>query len=87
MEVDEEERTVTIRFPADHTFNKRKAEAPDKREQLQEALETVLGERLRPVYAVLEGGSAPEPAASEEEADHDTLVERLKSEFDAEEVG
>jgi hypothetical protein len=87
VEVDAEERTVTIGFPADHIFNKRKAEAPDKREQLVEALETVLGEKLRPVYAVLDGQSAPEDTAAEGEGDHDALVERLKSEFDAEEVG
>jgi len=88
VEVDEAERTVTIGFPADHTFNKRKAEAPDKREQLTEALKAVLGEKLRPVYSVLDGESAPEAAApAQGEDDHDALVERLKSEFDAEEVG
>jgi len=87
--IDAEERTVTIGFPAAHTFNKRKAEAPDKREQLLEALEVVLGEKLRPVYVVLdgdEGGAAPE-GESEEAGGHEALVEKIKSEFDAEEVG
>ncbi len=81
--VDAEERTVTVGFPADHTFNKRKAEAPDKREQMAEAMEVVLVAGLRPVYVVLDG----EEAAAESAPDHDALVERLKSEFDAEEVG
>jgi DNA polymerase-3 subunit gamma/tau len=86
--VDTEERTVTVGFPADHTFNKRKAEAPDKREQLAGALETVLGERLRPVYSVLDGEeSAPEPEAEEGGVDHEALVAKIKSEFNAEEVG
>jgi DNA polymerase III subunit gamma/tau len=85
--VDAGERTVTIGFPADHTFNKRKAEAPDKREQLGEALAAVLGERLRPVYVVLDGEVVDEGPASESGPDHDALVEKLKSEFDAEEVG
>ena len=58
VEVDAEERSVTIGFPADHTFNKRKAEAPDKREQMAAALETVLGEKLRPAYVVLDGEEA-----------------------------
>jgi DNA polymerase-3 subunit gamma/tau len=86
--VDAGERTVTVGFPADHTFNKRKAEAPDKREQLTGALETVLGEKLRPVYSVLDGEEpAPEPDAGGAGVDREALVERIKSEFNAEEVG
>jgi hypothetical protein len=82
------ERTVTVGFPADHTFNKRKAEAPDKRDQVTAALETVLGAKLRPVYVVLEGEEAPpETGADEDEVDHEALVEKIKSEFNAEEVG
>lgn len=85
---DGEEQAVTIGFPADHIFNKRKAEAPDKREQLASALETVLGTELHPAYAVLEGETAqPESGAEEGALDHEALVEKIKSEFDAEEVG
>jgi DNA polymerase-3 subunit gamma/tau len=88
VELDVEERTVTVGFPADHTFNKRKAEAPDKREQLTAALEAVLGERLRPAYAVLDEDAPAEEAAPEGDGgDHAALVEKIKSEFDAEEVG
>ncbi len=84
-----EDGSVTIGFPADHTFNKRKAEAPDKRELLAAALETVMGEKLRPVYAVLdeEAASAPEDEGEAGGMDHTALVEKIKSEFDAEEVG
>ncbi|HEU4944153.1 MAG TPA: hypothetical protein VFT10_03240, partial [Solirubrobacterales bacterium] len=86
--VDSDERSVIIGFPADHTFNKRKAEAPDKREQMAAALEAVLGEKLRPTYAVLDGEEAgPQAKAAEEPVDHAALVEKIKSEFDAEEVG
>ncbi len=87
--VDAEERVVSIGFPAAHTFNKRKAEAPDKREQLVGALEVVLGEKLRPAYVVLEAEENA-VAAEEESQDaggHEALVEKIKSEFDAEEVG
>jgi DNA polymerase-3 subunit gamma/tau len=86
--VDGAEKIVTIGFPAENTFNKRKAEAPEKREQMEAALESVVSERLRPVYVVLEG-EAPEPeeVPAAKEIDHDALVEKLKSEFDAEEVG
>ena len=85
--VDPEERTLTIGFPASHTFNKRKAESPDKRDQVAEAVEAVLGNKLRPTYVVLDGEESSEGEASEEGVDHDALVARLKSEFDAEEVG
>jgi DNA polymerase-3 subunit gamma/tau len=77
---------LKIGFPADSTFNKRKAEAPDKRELMTDALEAVTGEKLRPVYVLLDGESAPGETV-EDEIDHDALVERLKREFDAEEVG
>jgi DNA polymerase-3 subunit gamma/tau len=88
VEVDAEEKIVTIGFPAENTFNKRKAEAPEKREQMEAALEAVVSERLRPTYVVLDD-EPPEPAQAPaaEEIDHDALVEKLKSEFDAEEVG
>jgi DNA polymerase III subunit gamma/tau len=80
------ENGLKIGFPADSTFNKRKAEAPDKRELMAEALEAVVGEKLRPVYVLLDGEPAPEKPV-EDDIDHDALVERLKREFDAEEVG
>jgi len=85
--VDAAERTVTIGFPAAHIFNKRKAEAPDKREQVAEALATVLGEQLRPAYVVLDGEEGSTESAEGEGDDHEALVEKLKSEFDAKEVG
>jgi hypothetical protein len=79
---------ITVGFPANAKFSKRKAEAPDKREQLVEALDSVTGQRMRIAYTLLEGGEGeertPEP---EEDLDHDALVEKLKNEFDAEEVG
>lgn len=89
IEVAADEKIVTVGFPAENTFNKRKAEAPEKREQMEAALEAVMSERLRPVYVVLDGEPAPptEEAPSSDEIDHDALVEKLKSEFDAEEVG
>jgi DNA polymerase-3 subunit gamma/tau len=88
VEVDGAEKIVTIGFPAANTFNKRKAEAPEKREQMEAALEAVVSERLRPTYVVLDDEApAPEEPPAAAEIDHDALVEKLKSEFDAEEVG
>ena len=76
---------LKVGFPAESTFNKRKAEAPDKRELMADALEAMAGERLRPTYVLLDGDTAP-AEDKEQEIDHDALVEKLKSEFDAEEV-
>lgn len=85
--VDTTEQVVTVGFPAAHTFNKRKAEAPEKREQVEEALAAVLGARLRLAYVVLDGEDTPgDPGAAGKSVDTAALVERIKSEFDAEEV-
>jgi DNA polymerase III subunit gamma/tau len=82
-----EDGVLTIGFPTALTFNKRKAEAPDKREQMAGAVEETLGSRLRPAYVLLDGEEAPEGEPQEQEVDHDALVEKMKSEFNAEEVG
>jgi len=83
-----DEEGLKVGFPAELTFNKRKAETPEKRELMADAIEDVLGERLRPTYVLLDGEPAPLPeeAASDDEIDHDALMEKLKSEFDAKEV-
>jgi DNA polymerase III subunit gamma/tau len=81
---------LEIGFPAELTFNKKKAETPEKRELMADAIEDVLGERVRPTYVLLDGeeaAPAEEAKASADEIDHDALVEKLKSEFNAEEVG
>jgi DNA polymerase III subunit gamma/tau len=79
---------LEVGFPADSTFNKKKAEAPDKRELMADAIEAVLGKRLRPSYVLLDDEApAEEEAPAEPEIDHDAIVEKLKSEFDAKEVG
>ena len=84
--VDREDSTLTVGFPPASTFNKRKAEDAEKRDQVAAALETVTGERLRPVYVLLDGEAAPDVGPKKEKVDEEELVERMKSEFDAEEV-
>jgi DNA polymerase-3 subunit gamma/tau len=80
--VDAQQGVLELGFPKSAAFNKRKAEAQEARDRLADAVMTVLGERLRPVYKLLEGeeGGGDEQRLSEEE-----LIERFKSEFDAEE--
>jgi DNA polymerase-3 subunit gamma/tau len=82
---------LEIGFPAERTFNKKKAEAPERREAVAAAFEAVLGRPLRPAYVLLdgedEGSPSPDAAGGREAVDEAELLERLKSEFDAEEVG
>jgi DNA polymerase-3 subunit gamma/tau len=85
-----DEGGLQVGFPADRTFNKRKAESPERRDAVAAAFEAVTGRALKPAYVLLDGEEA-EAAEPEEDApggdlDHDALVEKLKSEFDAEEV-
>jgi DNA polymerase-3 subunit gamma/tau len=84
---------LAIGFQPDQPFNKRKAESPDRRQALIEAFEAVIGEGVAPRYVMLDedaevAAPAPPdtPAPGSEEIDEDELLNRLKSEFDAEEV-
>lgn len=79
---------LEVGFPPDMTFNKKKADSPERRDTVAAAFAAVTGVGLRPVYVVLDGEAPPDtPAPGSEEIDEEELLERLKSEFDAEEVG
>ena len=79
---------LQVGFPPDMTFNKKKADSPDRRDTVAAAFAAVTGVGLRPTYVVLDGEAPPDtPAPGSEEVDEQELLERLKSEFDAEEVG
>ena len=52
--VNVEEAVVDVGFPASKAFNKRKAEATEARDRLAEAVRTIAGERLRPVFVLLD---------------------------------
>ena len=82
--VDLEQRLLEVGFPPSAAFNKRKAEAQDARERFTDAVATILGERLRPVYVLLEGDPNGE-ADAEQQLSEEELIEHLKAEFDAEE--
>ncbi|HXV06363.1 MAG TPA: DNA polymerase III subunit gamma/tau, partial [Solirubrobacterales bacterium] len=83
-----EDDELRIGFPADKTFNKRKAEAPERREAVAEAFEAVLGERVRATYVLLDVENAGSgDGEAEPELDEAAFLERIKSEFDAKEVG
>jgi DNA polymerase-3 subunit gamma/tau len=79
--VDAEQAVLKLGFPPSAAFNKRKAEAQDARDRFAEALRATVGERLRPVYVLLDEPDPTAAALSDEE-----LIARFKAEFDAEEV-
>ncbi len=84
VRVNVEEAVLEVGFPASAAFNKRKAEASDARDRVAAAVRTIVGERLRPVYVLLESEDAVEPQA-EHKLSEDELVELMRTEFDAEE--
>jgi DNA polymerase-3 subunit gamma/tau len=83
-----EDGRITVGFPPGSQFNRRNAEKPDRRSQLADAVESVTGEQYILEYTEL--ASEPEPEApaggSPEAVDEEQVVERVKSEFNAEEV-
>ena len=81
--VDTEEAVIKVGFPAAAAFNKRKAEATEARDRFAEAVRTVVGQRLRPVFVLLEGDDGEQPGAAMSD---DELFEAVKSAFDAEEI-
>jgi DNA polymerase-3 subunit gamma/tau len=88
LAVDSEKSELRIGFPASATFNKRKAEAKANVERLAESLRVTLGERLRPVYSILDpdSKSATEDANAAPTVSDEELVELIKTKFDAHEV-
>jgi hypothetical protein len=88
LAVDREKSELKIGFPASATFNKRKAEAKANVERLAESLRVTLGERLRPVYSILDPDSEnpTEDADAAPTVSDEELVELIKTKFDAHEV-
>jgi DNA polymerase-3 subunit gamma/tau len=76
-----EDAVLKVGFPASAAFNKRKAEAAEARERFTDALRTIVGERLKPVYVLLDPDEEP---GGERQLSEDELVELMRAEFDAE---
>ena len=84
LAVDAESAVLKVGFPPSAAFNKRKAEAQANRERFAEAVRTIVGERLKPVYVLLDN-EPEEPAPNGgAELSEDEMIERIRSEFDAE---
>jgi DNA polymerase-3 subunit gamma/tau len=86
LEIDDERSVLRIGFPPSAKFNKKKAEAKGNVERMTEAVGTVVGAQLRPVYELIEEdehAQAPEKAA---ELSEEEKVDLIKDNFDATEV-
>jgi len=85
-----DQSTLTVGFPAGAPFNRRNAEKPERMVQLVEAVLEVTGWRPEVSFTEIEGDqTVTEPHASGAEGrrmDEREFVERIKSEFNAEEV-
>jgi DNA polymerase-3 subunit gamma/tau len=79
-------QTVTVAFPAQAAFLKRKAEQEEHRRVATEALRTVTGEALLLRYELRDEAVLPEPSAPGATLSGDELVRRFMEEFDAEEL-
>jgi len=77
--LDVEGAVFEVGFPASAGFNKRKAEAAEARDRVFDAVRTIVGQGLRPVYVLLDREEEGAGISSED------LIEKLKAEFDAEE--
>ncbi len=81
--VDAEDGLLEVGFPESAAFNKRKAEAKDARELVARAVERIVGVRLRLGFVLLDGDVVDDETA--QQLSPDELIERFKTEFDAEE--
>jgi DNA polymerase III subunit gamma/tau len=88
LAIDAERGTIRIGFPPSAKFNKRKAEVPANVERVADAVAAIAGERLRPVYELMEGEVPPaatEGAAASEMSEEE-FIDLVRTNFDASEV-
>jgi DNA polymerase-3 subunit gamma/tau len=84
--IDEERSVLRIGFPASATFNKKKAESAASVERMTEALTSIAGQRLRPVYELIDGGGEDALTEQTAELSEEEMVDLVKDSFDANEV-
>ncbi len=78
---------LRVGFPPEASFNRRNAEKPDRKSMLVEALLTVTGERLAVEYGELDAQAGAQSShQAPARIDEEEFVQRVKSEFNAEEV-
>jgi hypothetical protein len=88
LEIDDEKGTIKVGFPSSAKFNKRKAETQANVERIADAVAAIVGERLRPVYELMETDEAAPaaPAPADPELGEEEIIDLIKTKFDASEV-
>jgi DNA polymerase-3 subunit gamma/tau len=81
-----EEDVLVLAYPATASFSKRKIEDRANGERLTQALRLVSGRELVARFEIHDGTDDQDPAAPPTRLTEDELIERFKSEFDAEDV-
>jgi len=84
--IDDERSVLLIGFPASATFNKKKAESSANVERMTEAVSSIAGVRLRPVYELIDGQNEEAAPEAAKELSEEELIEMVKENFDASEV-
>jgi DNA polymerase-3 subunit gamma/tau len=84
--IDEERSVLRIGFPESAKFQKKKAESSANVERMADAIGSIAGQRLRPVYELLESPGEDADKEKATEMSEDELVDMVKDNFDATEV-
>jgi DNA polymerase-3 subunit gamma/tau len=84
--IDEERSALRIGFPDSAKFQKKKAESPTNVERMAEAIASIAGQRLRPVYELIDDPGEGAGSEKMSEMSEDDLIEAVKNNFDATEV-
>ena len=88
LAIDAAKATIKVGFPSSAKFNKRKAETQANVERIADAVAAIVGERLRPVYELMESdeGFAAAGAPAAPELGEEEIIDLIKTKFDASEV-
>jgi DNA polymerase III subunit gamma/tau len=86
LAVDADRSVLKVGFPASAKFNKRKAEAQANVERISESVKAIVGERLRPVYELMETEEEPLEGANRNQMAEEEIIDLIITKFDASEV-
>jgi DNA polymerase-3 subunit gamma/tau len=84
--IDADRDVLRVGFPESAKFQKKKAESSANVERMTEAITAIVGQRLRPVYELIEEDVPSPEAGQPAEVDEEALIEMIKDNFDASEV-